>query len=174
MSSAAGGRQRERSQSPGGWRPLRPDAPERRPRQHGLARWPECRADRAAAWKDFEENTYAASSRAPLRAKLRSIEAALAAWGADPLPPTAVKIRMLGASLRYGAYRAASSYLSAYKLAAQRLGYDFTPDMLVALADAGRSCNRGLGAPTKAKPLPLELLWTLPGAREAWAPSGPL
>ena len=43
-----------------------------------------------------------------------------------------------------------------------------------ALKDCKRSCARGVGASSRPRPLPLELLGQLPAGREAWCEEGPL
>ena len=95
-------------------------------------------------------------------------------WGCPPVPPSVRCIFLLGAALKAGRYRAAESYLSAYKMACIRLGYEITQEHQAAMRDAVRSCTRGIGAPTKAAAIPFERLSQLPAGRHAWVPGGPL
>ena len=89
-------------------------------------------------------------------------------------PPTVDSLLALSASLKRGKYRSAYNYLYTYKAEGQRQGHHWPQQMDRLLKDCIRSCERGLGAPTRAAPLPLERLAELPGGHAAWVPSGPL
>ena len=79
----------------------------------------------------------------------------------------------VGCFAQEGGYRSAPSYLYLLKTESQRRGFEW-PDVLQrALKDAVRSCERGLGPPTRAQPLPLHLLGNLAGGVEPWCAGGP-
>ena len=97
--------------------------------------------------------------------RLRSITSWLAEWGLRPFPPRLASVKALAASLKAGGYRSAHVYLSVYRVEAQRRGHPV--DVLLGrhLQDYKRSCLRGLGGPTRPRPLPLERLGQLPADR---------
>ena len=100
----------------------------------------------------------------------------LAAWGSRSkrFPTSQDKLRQLGASLRAGGYRSASSILSQWKVDAERRGQGLGVGELRLLTDINRACRRGLGPPLRAGPLPFERLRELPGGVAAWVPRGPV
>ena len=117
---------------------------------------------------------YAPSNQHVVRAKLRTVTKMIEQWGHAPFPITAEKIHCLGASLKLGGYKSAATYLSAYKVEAERLDNVISTAMTRAIKDATRSCTRGLGGPVKAKALPFSELGCLPGGREPWVVNGPV
>ena len=131
-------------------------------------------ADRQAALDTLLQDTHAPSSLHAMEAKLRTIGRALLSWGLAPFPPTLETIHALGATLKRGGYRSAASYLWLYKGEAQRRGHTWLDIHHRAVKDAIRSCERGLGPPTRAMPLPFMALGRLPGGHDPWAPSGPI
>ena len=68
----------------------------------------------------------------------------------------------LGATLKKGGYRSAGQYITAYKVASLRQGFEWSTLLQQCLRDVTRSCERGVGPPTRARPLPLESLGLLP------------
>ena len=154
--------------------PLRRDAPGRRGGRliGSLPQWTG-EEDQALALEEFYRDVLAASTQEALAAKLRTIHRALAGWGLVPFPPTLLTIRALGATLKRGGYRSAASYLYLLKTEAQRRGHDWPDHLQRALKDAIRSCERGLGPPTRAQPLPLHLLGRLPPGCSPWNAGGP-
>ena len=154
---------------------LRRDAPGRRS-VVGLASLPVWASgeDRQEALLELQQDVHAASTRAGVAARMGTIEKALAGWGLKMWPPTVDSLLALSASLKRGKYRSAYNYLYSYKAEAQRQGHQWPQQLDRLLKDCIRSCERGLGAPTKAAPLPLEKLKYLPGAHAAWFPGGPL
>ena len=100
----------------------------------------------------------------------------LAAWGhASPLPLTAEKVRLLGATLRAGGYRSFRNYLCFVRVVAERMDAIPAPEQVRrAIKDAERACGRGLGPPKQSEGIPLELLPGLPESQEAWVGEGPL
>ena len=122
---------------------------------------------------ELQDGVLAGTTVLSTASRVRTIERALHAWGLDPHPPTMDSLRALGASLKRGGYRSASLYLRTYKAEAQREGYPWSDVLERALRDAIRSCERGLGPPTRAQPLPFHLLHELPSGREPWVVGGP-
>ena len=76
--------------------------------------------------------------------------------------------------LKLGGYRSAAVYLSAYKVASERLGYVLGGSEIRAIRDATRACERGQGPAKQALPLPFEKLGQLRGDRQSWCKVGPL
>ena len=62
----------------------------------------------------------------------------------------------------------------AYKTEAERRGHALSEGVRRNIADYSRSCLRGLGAPSRPKALPLDLLHRLPRGFEPWCNGGPL
>ena len=90
------------------------------------------------------------------------------------MPVSVEKVLWLAAGLKARRYRSAASVLSQLRVDAERQGQDITSSIRRALADAARSCRRGLGPATSAKPLDFEGLGSLPITPEPWRPHGPL
>ena len=130
--------------------------------------------DRWLALEALERDAHAASTRESMEAKLRTIHRALVGWGLVPFPPSMWTVRALGATLKRGGYRSAASYLWLYKAEAQRRGHSWPDYLHRALRDAVRSCERGMGPPTRALPLPFARLGSLPPGRAPWVRGGPL
>ena len=130
-------------------------------------------AERQAALDALDRDAHAPSTLHAMEAKLRTIGRALATWGLLPLPPSIFTIRALAASLKRGGYRSAASYIYLYKAECQRRGHNWHDVLQRTLRDAIRSCERGLGPPTRAKPLPFSQLGRLPGAHAPWVVGGP-
>ena len=129
---------------------------------------------RREAMETFKMEFYAASNQQVVRAKWRTITTMLAMWGHVPLPISVDKVFCLGASLKKGQYRSAGSYLSTYKIEAERHGNEITKQIARALKDSERSAIRGLGGPVKARALPLHRLRELPGSHSPWTRGGPV
>ena len=85
-----------------GWAPLRRDAPGRRARTRGS--FPNLATEEArdAALEAADRDIYAASSTAPYASRIKLLHKALALWDWKPLPPSAAKVRALGAVLKEG------------------------------------------------------------------------
>ena len=122
---------------------------------------------------DLEKDMYAATTLRAMEAKKATIALLLEFWGLMPLPLEAGKILALGSALKMGGYKSAASYLDLYKGMAERSGQDVKASDRRLLADAKRSCERGIGGSIKALPLPFERLRELPGTAGAWPNSGP-
>jgi len=131
-------------------------------------------ADQESALRELEDDVYAASSIASVKARRGLITKLLAAWGLEPHPLDQDKLRKLAASLKRGGYRSSVNILSQYKVDAERRGQSLDATIVRCLADIGRSCRRGLGPPCRAAPLPFERLSSLPGGVQPWARGGPI
>ena len=131
-------------------------------------------ATRELAVAELKDDIFAPSNKQVVAAKLKTVTKALAFWGFDLYPPTEEKIRALGAALKYCGYRSAPTYLSIYRVHAERAGHDLSGSLKRALADAARSCDRGLGGPAKALPLPFDYLGTVSGDRAPCVREGPI
>ena len=129
---------------------------------------------RQQALNFLKNEFYAPSNRAVMDAKLRTVSRALAFWSMPLEPPAVDKFHALGAALKAGGYRSASTYFSVYRGYLERAGFDLTSAELRSIQDATRSCERGVGGPMKAQALPFERLHQLPASRQAWAPHGPM
>ena len=93
-----------------GWAPLRRDAPGRRPRTRGAFPVLYTVEARDAALEAADRDIYAASSVAPHASRVNMIHKAMALWGWSPWPPSAAKVRALGAVLKEGGCISAASY----------------------------------------------------------------
>ena len=91
----------------------------------------------------------------------------------QPFPPTSDSVRALAATLKWRGYRSAAVYLFGYKAHAQREGHPWGDALNRLLRDAVRSCERGLGPPVRAQPLPFDRLGALPGGKAPWCEGGP-
>ena len=126
------------------------------------------------ARKKFTEDIHAPSQRSVVKAKLATLERALAMCNLEMFPPTPFKIQSIGTVLKAGRYRSAETYLGIYKAEAERRGFGWSDLEVRAARDAKRSCQRGLGGPQRALPLPFRRLGELPGGWEPWVGNGPM
>ena len=76
--------------------------------------------------------------------------------------------------MKLGRYASAPVYFSAYRTAAERLGYAMDDFAIRSVKDFTRSCLRGLGAPARPRPLPFEALIELPRFRDPMVSNGPI
>ena len=134
----------------------------------------ESAADRAKALEELTDGFYAASSCSAVRARRSCYARILSLWGVQPLPLTVEKVLWLAAGLKARRYRSAASVLSQLRVDAERQGFDTTAAIRRALADAARSCRRGLGPVISARPLDFEALSSLPTSPDPWRPHGPI
>ena len=126
------------------------------------------------AKEKFLEEVHAPSQRHVVKAKLQTIEKALAMWGLEPFPPTVEKVQALGSALKADRYKSAESHFSIYKAESERRDLAWTATVQRVMKDAVRSCQRGLGGPQRALPLPFARLDELPGGVDPWVGGGPL
>ena len=124
--------------------------------------------------KAVKADVYAASSKAGVKSRRKMLKKALGLWGQTPYPPTVVKITRVGAVLKEGHYRSASSYLGQYRADAERDGHEITGPMTRAIKDMTTSCERGLGPGVQSMGLPMARLTGLPRCREPWVKNGPI
>jgi hypothetical protein len=159
-------RVRKRSRSPPrALPPLRKDAPGRLERTRGALPTLATEEQRSAARSSFEKDVYATSTRRVLEAKLVTVSKAFALWGREPLPPSIESVTELGATLKAGGYRSASSYLTAYRGLIERSGYSIDGPLARSFRDAARSCERGLGGSVRARAT---------GGHSPWVTGGPI
>ena len=119
------------------------------------------------------QDVYAASSRGPMDAKMRTNMKFLACWNLPLVPYTAEVVYALGAALKWRKYRSAHLYLYLSRTVAEREGAYVDVAAQRALKDVIRSCKRGLGPAKHCEGLVLELMPDLPGNPRAWAAGGP-
>ena len=119
-------------------------------------------------------NVYADSAATAVSGRRRCYVRVLSLWSLPALPLTADKVTFLGAGLRAGGYRSASSILSQYRTDATRAGSP--PDLQAqrAFTDAARACRRGLGPPVRALALDVPPLCTLTSDDTPWSAAGPV
>ena len=127
------------------------------------------------AIQNLEDKRYAASARIcrSARASLWEDVVTTANLG-DPHRPSAQMVFGVVAILRAAGYRAASEVAEQAVYTAKMLDFDVPPSVAIALRDARRASQRGLGPPKKASPIPLERLPELSTGPEAEHPEGPL
>ena len=157
-----------------GWAPLRGDAPGRQRRSTGQFPILNSEELRAAALAAVRAGCYALSSQPGVKSRRKFLRKALQLWQQVPFPPTVGKIERVAATLRYGKYRSASSYLGQYRADSEREGYTLDGPLNRSFTDMSRSCTRGIGAPIRSKALPLERLGELPRSRKPWVLHGPV
>ena len=165
---------KHRQSSAPAFAPLREDAPGRVAPSRGKVPGLDTEEARSAAMDAFVLGMHAASSTHVRQVKLTTVSRLLGLWGLAPHPLTVDKIRVLGAALKAGGYRTAESYLLLYRGEAVRRGELMSPDVAVTIADAKRSCNRGLGGPVRAMALPFARLALLPEEPDPWNAGGPV
>ena len=153
---------------------LRGDAPVVRSRGIGsLPKW-NGRKERADALADLMSNVEARTTNKTTWYQWRTSQKALAEWNLTPWPITTEKVIHLAASLKRGGFRSARNYRSLYRVQAERRGQEVTSQLLRTLRDVGRSCARGMGAPSRSISLPLDRLGELPDEDEPWTKGGPV
>ena len=154
--------------------PLRSDAPGRAaPTKGVLPHW-DGAEHQSRAMAKFRADMHAASSKPTHESHLNTMTKALQAWGFSLFPPTPAKILALGATFKEGGYRSAGNFFTSYRTEAQRHGYEITGVMHRHFEDSKRSCNRGLGGPIRARPLPLDRLHLLPFGPDPVVAGGPV
>ena len=92
--------------------PLRRDAPGRRARTRGSFPNLATEEAREATLEAADRDIYAARSTAPYTSRIKLLHKALALWKWTPLPPSAAKVRALGAVLKEGVHLRGSAPLS--------------------------------------------------------------
>ena len=154
---------------------LRWDAPSRRARDRGHLPNLTSPHDRDQAMEELVGDFHAASHKRAMKWKWVTIEKALQAWGVPAFPPTRDSILALAASLKAGRYATADSHLQLYRSTCERKGWSLPPALALLFKDCVRSCQRGIGAPTKALALPFRKLGELDLLDDGpWCAGGPL
>ena len=128
---------------------------------------------RAAAMDDYTSGFYAASSAPSIAARRKLYQKIVLDWGFELADFGPELIHAVGATLRAGGYRSACNILSQLRVDAERSGIEVSAASQRALADAARSCRRGLGPPLRAMALDFARLEGLPGSSTPWAQGGP-
>ena len=154
--------------------PLRPGAPARRGYARGSMPSLNSTADRGVALDALLTDVYAASSTRAVTGRRGCYTRLLGFWNQQPLPITVQKVLYLGAGLKAGGYRSAGSVLSQYNVDSIRAGCSVDRAIERALADATRSCSRGLGPPRRALALDVLRFAGLPATPAPWVPGGPV
>ena len=126
------------------------------------------------ALKELLKDTKARSTHGSDDSRLATMEGWLKRWGLQMYPPTIASYKAIAATLKAGGYKSAAVYLQVYRVSAERLGYATSSLDARHLKDFKKSCLRGLGGPTRPRPLPLESLGSLPCSRSPWCADGPL
>jgi hypothetical protein len=130
---------------------------------------------RELAVQHLESKRYAASAKNYRDARARLWEDVVTAANlGDPCKPNAQMVFSVVAILRAAGYRAASEVAEQAVLTAKLLDFDVPPSVPIALRDARRASQRGLGPPKKASPIPLERLSELARGETPEHPEGPL
>ena len=153
---------------------LRREAPGRREYHRGRVPQLSSPASQSNALMDYDKDVFAATSRESEASKRRTLDLLMEAWQRPLLPLSSEKIRLLGASLKAGRYRSAAQYLSTAKRLHEMADGEVTPALRLALRDARRSCERGLGPARRAEGIPLEALAALPEDWFAPVEGGPV
>ena len=102
--------------------PLRKGAPGRRGKQRGDPAKLLSEEGRPEHLKSFDREVLAESTRVTIDSQLRTLRRFLRIWKLDIMPLTAEKVRIIGAALKHGRYKAAKQYLSAARTYAARQG----------------------------------------------------
>ena len=173
-SAKRGARSRSHPRAGAGWAPLRADAPGRLPRRRGAFPDLETAEARRLAVQELEADYYAASTIPGVKTRINFLYKALGKWGQEPWPPTAEKIKRVGAALKKGHYRSGDHYLSQYRVSSEQRGFEWTGPFERAQKDAARACGRGIGPGMKSLGLPLDRLRELPGSPRPWVQGGPM
>ena len=173
-------RSRSRSRGPvllraAGLPPLRDDAPGRRAPKRGALPPLSSALERAEAEEALVNDFSAGSSRDRYRSMWKTITTALGRWGLSPFPPSKERLKALGSALKAGSYASAKHYLYHYRQRCAQEQYPFSSSLGKLFADVVRSCERGVGAPVEALPLPLLRLHELDLRADApWVRGGPV
>ena len=113
-----------------------------------------------AAIEEMERDIYTAASKRSSTARLAWWRIRADARSIQPYPITKNKLTLMAALLKKGRYRSAQQYLYTVKKEHSRLGHSWDSELDERMADARRSCARGLGGSQQADPLLLEAAWT--------------
>ncbi|CAE7206162.1 ftsH [Symbiodinium natans] len=113
--------------------------------------------DLAKADKEFLEDRFARTSRAPRDSRWKTWLALCSSRGFQPLPVTVELINAVGSLLKAGRYRSASQYFAIAKSKHVEAGHPWSQAMDLARSQAVRSITRGIGPSMPKLDLHLEL-----------------
>ena len=103
-----------------------------------------------AAVDKFNELIYAPSSAASKASRARLWYTTAAAFGIDPFPLTPAKVLKFAAVLKEAGYRSGYLYLVEAEQIHARLGHPLEQPLRLAMTDARRGLERGLGPPARS------------------------
>ena len=103
-----------------------------------------------AAQKKFKSVTYAPGTVVSKGVRSRLWHDFAGALEIDPFPLTPGKVTAFAAALRDAGYRSGAFYLGEIQQVHVRMGFDVDGPLRMAIADARRGLERGLGPPTRA------------------------
>ena len=118
-------------------------------------------AELAKAMKTFEEEKFASSNIASYKSKVKWWVDRAKVRGVDPFPLTLEMINVAGALLKAGGYRSSAQYFAAMKREHVTRGHPWQDILQQGVADAVRSCMRGLGPDRSCPSLDLRRLENL-------------
>ena len=126
------------------------------PRRESTAKVANTSTDDTEASTAVLDDTYTASSRRSVSARIGWWERAAKKRWIAPFPLEHGKLTLAGALLKQGKYKSASQYLHSIKKEHLRRGHAWPEQLSVQLNDLRRSCARGLGGPCQADAFCLE------------------
>ena len=104
--------------------------------------------NRQAALQEFREGIWARSNKRPQDSRWRSWCRICSAWQVPPVPLTTEVIERVAASLKVGGYRSGRQFFSrARREHRVRVRQPVPADVELAMKDAVRSLDRGIGGP---------------------------
>ncbi|CAE7040700.1 ftsH [Symbiodinium sp. CCMP2592] len=106
--------------------------------------------------KAFQEDKFARSSRGPRESRWKLWCSLAEQRGLPPLPITVDLIDKIGALFKQARYRSAAQYYSVAKSEHRAQGYEWSPSLDHAVAQAVRSITRGMGPSAAKLDFPLE------------------
>ena len=130
---------------------------------------------RTLALQNLEAKRYAPSAQQGRQARSQLWhDVVLRASLGDPLAPSADMVFAVVAILRAAGYRAAVQVAEQAVLTARLRNFPVPPSVAIALKDARRASQRGLGPAKQSSPIPVERLRDLENRKQAEHPQGPL
>ena len=111
---------------------------------------------------EFEADKFAASNVGTVSSRQAWWKRRSEAANIKPYPLDLKRISLAGALLKAGRYRSASAYFSAFRRRHVELDFAWTDRLELAVKDALRSCERGLGPDKQRKAFDLAEVVSLP------------
>ena len=160
--------------------PVRKDAPMVNPRKRGSARDLDNAAEDDEAIMELRKARLANSTRQAEKYRVRWWKTRCSRRFLPSTPVTVWRVELAGALLKKGGYRSARSYLSTIKRLHIEAGHQWTDQHALAMSDARKACERGMGPADQADPLPLddilahdvEALGELAAGKDMWPAAG--